>query len=154
MLLTIAISPGSAVAKSASPDPAAVVKVTLTAVSGGPSGTVSPMAAGEWNAGCQYSAFNALGQVIYSYTTWQQFATDGSRIYYYPAPTYSASAYWGWALTSAPTPTHWWVTQPTALAARGSYTFTQYVGGQPFQSASGWVQVTVYASGTWGCLNG
>ncbi len=105
ILLTVAVSPGTAAAKSASPDPAVVVTVTLTAVAGGPSGTVSPMAAGQWNAGCQYSAFNALGQVIYSYTIWQQFATDGSRIYYYPSPTYSASAYWGWALTSAPTPT-------------------------------------------------
>lgn len=49
--------------------------VTLSKTSG-----FAPLAGGTWNAGCQYSATNVLGNVIYSFTIWQKFASNGTKI--------------------------------------------------------------------------
>lgn len=107
-------------------------------------------ASGSFNAGCQFTAYNAFGQVIYSFTIWQYFSYDGTNITYFPAQSTSSSSYWGWALTSSGS-SHWWITQPRTAAARGNYTFTQYVAGQPFQSRSGWVQVNINGNGSSSC---
>ncbi len=107
-------------------------------------------ASGSANAGCQLTAYDAFGFVIYSYTIWQSFDYTGTVITYFPPESTSSVAYWGWAITSD-THSHWWVSNPTRAAARGNYTFTQYVGGQPFQSRSGWVQVNIAGTGSWTC---
>ena len=107
-------------------------------------------ASGSANAGCQLTAYDAFGFVIYSYTIWQYFSYSGIYITYFPPESTSSVAYWGWVLTSD-SHSHWWVSSPYTAAARGNYTFTQYVAGQPYQSRSGWVQVNISGNGSWSC---
>jgi hypothetical protein len=138
-------------ARASTPDLATVVAVRVERVSGLPNGgSATAAAAGRWLAGCRFTAMNALGWTIYSATIWQEFASDGFRITYFPPESMSTEAHWGWSLTNAST-FQWWVTHPTTAAARGNWTFTQWVRGQPFQSRSGWVMVTIRHTGTWSC---
>lgn len=109
--------------------------------------------AGSATAGCRLTAYNYLGWVIYSYTIWQEFSYNGVAITYFPSESTSSVAYWGWALTSD-RHSHWWVRYPYSAAAKGEYTFTQYIAGQPFQSRSGWVQVNISGDGSWSCRAG
>lgn len=127
--------------------PTTVVLESVQARSG-TSGVLT--ASGSANAGCQITAYDYLGFVIYSYTIWQYFDYNGSSITYFPPESTSSVAYWGWSLTSD-SHSHWWIINPSTAAARGNYTFTQYVAGQPFQSRSGWVQVNIRGTGSWSC---
>lgn len=105
---------------------------------------------GSNHAGCSLSAYNNLGWVIYSFTTWQDYDWASGAITYFPPESVASLAYWGWSITSS-SHSHWWVSNPTRAAARGEYTFTQYVAGQPYQSRSGYVQVNINGNGTWTC---
>ncbi len=129
------------------------ITVTLTKLGASPDGRVVATSQGYWNAGCYYAVTNAFGQVIYSYTIWQQFGSNYSYINYLPAPSYSSQTDTSWSLTSH-SESNWWIngTHQDA-AAQGNWTFTQYVNGQPYRNASGWVQVQVHASGTWNCYS-
>jgi hypothetical protein len=106
--------------------------------------------AGSYHAGCRISALNNLGWVTYSVTIWQDFTTDGTKITALPPQALDIVTYYGWVVTSSSS-SHWWVTKPQTAAARGNYTLTQYVAGQPYQSRTGWVQVNVSYKGTWSC---
>lgn len=123
--------------------------LVLSRVQRGSSG-VSIQSAGSAHAGCQYTAYNALGFAIYSFTIWQDFSYNNGVITSFPSEATSSVAYWGWSLTSSSS-SHWWVVNPSNAAARGSYVFTQYVAGRPFQSRSGYVQVNIFGTGTWSC---
>lgn len=122
--------------------------VTLERVSG-----ISAMAGGTWNAGCRYSATNALGNTIYSFTIWQKFTSDGSKITTLFNETTSSFSDLGWSLTSSSSSNGWNNAGHTSAWARGNYKFTQYVSGVPYRTASGWVEVDVSANGTWNCTS-
>lgn len=133
-----------------------IVKV-LTKVFVSSSGAVAPAgsaiiaAGGEWNAGCRMAGYDG-GTLVYTYTLWQNYSSNGSSITRpVPPPTFTNWSSYGWVLTSAPQPIQWWVTQFTTLADQGNFTFTQYFFGLPVKSSSGWVQITVRANGTWSC---
>ena len=55
-------------------------------------GFVTPAAGGQWNSGCYYAITNVLNNVIYSYTIWQTFWSNGSVINYFPAPSHSSTS--------------------------------------------------------------
>jgi hypothetical protein len=115
-------------------------------------GQLTALSQGYWNAGCRYSAYGP-GGTIYSYTIWQEFGSNGSTINYLPPQTFSATTDVGYSLTSNSTQ-HWWInTTHKDAAARGTWTFTQYISGQPFRSFSGWTQVQVKYNGTWSCYS-
>lgn len=120
--------------------------MTLSKVSG-----IAPLAGGTWNAGCRIAATNILGNEIYHFIIWQQFTSDGTKITSLPTPTYSAGTDLGWALTSHSQSHAWLNTSHKDAQATGNYTFTQYVGGQPYKSVAGWVRVNVHYQGTWDC---
>ena len=90
--------------------------------------------------------------LVYTYTLWQYYASNGTTITRPVAPgTYTNWSGYGWVLTSGPQPTQWWVTPYTKLADQGTFTYTDYLFGIPVKSSSGWVQITVNANGTWTC---
>lgn len=125
--------------------------VTLEKVTGG--SDIGVLAASTWNAGCRYTATNVLGNAIYSFTIWQTFTSDGTKITSLPTQTTSSSSDLGWSLTSSSSSHRWLNTSHKDADATGNYTFTQYVAGQPFKSVSGWVRVTVHHTGTWDCTS-
>jgi hypothetical protein len=117
-----------------------------------PSSRFTALSQGYWNSGCYYAAYGP-GGTIYSYTIWQTFGSNGSTINYLPAPTNSATTDVGYQLT-AHSNTHWWVNSTHKdAAAQGTWTFTQYISGQPFRSFSGWVEVIDHYNGTWSCYS-
>lgn len=127
--------------------------VVLTQVGGSPNGDLVALAGGRWLAGCNYRATNPLGNTLYSFTIWQDFTSDGTKITVFPAQTTSSSSDLGWVLTSS-TSSHWWLnTSHKDAAAQGNYTYTQYVNGSPYRTASGWVQINVHYNGTWNCYS-
>jgi len=149
-LATALMVPGMAAAADRSVPPSEKLIITVTPVfqlSGENTFTAST---GPITRGCYYAATNILGNVVYSYTIWQTFSYDGTNITYFPPPSHSSTSDLGWVLTSA-SDSHWWITQPRTAAARGNWTFTQYVGGQPYKSASGWVQININGNGSTSC---
>ena len=146
-LLTV---PGLAAAADSSPAPSDPVRVSVEVVYRG-SELAGPLSIiGPVTPGCYYAATNALGNGVYSYTIWQTLSYDGTNSTYFPLPGHSATSDLGWSLTSG-VDTHWWISQPRTAAAKGQWTFTQYVGGQPYKSASGWVQINLSGSGSVSC---
>lgn len=106
--------------------------VVLSKVSA-PSSRFTSLAQGYWDSGCRYAAYGP-GGTVYSYTIWQTFGSDGTKINYLPAPSHSATTDVGYQLTSA-IDSHWWVNSTHKdAAAQGNWTFTQYISGQPFRS--------------------
>lgn len=102
--------------------------------------------------GFRYAAYNALGWLVIQYTIWQEFGYDGTKITYFPSPTYDHAANWGWSLKSH-SESHWWITNPTYATARGTYFFKQEFptpfGGIGLQEKSGWCQVWIRGNGTY-----
>jgi hypothetical protein len=113
-------------------------------------GQIVPLSQGYWQSGCVYAVYGS-GGTLYSYTIWQVFGSDGSKINYLPAPDHSSRSDVGYILTSG-VDSHWWVNSTHKdAAAKGVWAFTQYINGHPFRSVSGWVQVNDKYNGTWGC---
>lgn len=113
-------------------------------------GGIVAQAGGAWKAGCQLTAYNASGGVIYSVTIWQTYGSDGTKIIWRDPPAITIATYYGWQVNSSSTQ-QWWATYPKTSNARGNYSLTQYVAGQPYQSRVGSVTVTVSFNGTWSC---
>jgi hypothetical protein len=115
-----------------------------------PSGQFTALSQGYWDSGCYYAAYGPGGR-IYSYTIWQTFGSDGSKINYLPAPTNSATSDVAYDLTSHSN-THWWVNSTHKdAAAQGTFTFKQHISDATFRTYSGWVLVTDHYTGTWSC---
>jgi hypothetical protein len=95
----------SSVGRRASVLPATKRRATIKISA--PSGQFTALSQGYWDSGCYYAAYGPGGR-IYSYTIWQTFGSDGSKINYLPAPTYSATSDVAYDLT-AHSNTHWWV---------------------------------------------
>lgn len=140
------LAPAAVSAAQPDGDPATPTSFSLTKVSG-----FTPMAGGTWNAGCKIAATNVFGNELYHFIIWQTFSSDGTKITSLPVQTTSSGSDLGWVLTSSSSSHKWNNTGHTSASATGNYTFTQYVGGQPYRTASGWVRVTVSYKGTWTC---
>jgi hypothetical protein len=138
--------PGMASAAPPDQDPGAPANTTLTKVSG-----ISALAGGTWTAGCRIAVTNVFGNELYHFIIWQTFTSNGTKITSLPAQTTSSGSDLGWSLTSSSSSHRWNNLAHTSASATGNYTFTQYVAGQPYRTASGWVRVTVSYKGTWTC---
>lgn len=107
--------------------------------------------------GRRYTAFNSIGWVVISYTIWQEFGYNGSKITYAPPPSYEHDANWGWELKNH-TETAWWITNPTYRASKGTFFFKQGVwspfGNINLSEKSSWVQVNYRHTGAWTATNG
>jgi hypothetical protein len=155
MALIVALAAPAAAASpngGTSDDASAPVSKVLSRVVAFDGPDLSPMTAGRWRAGCRMDG-HLHGIRVWSYTVWQEYSSNGSVINRpVSPPAYSAQAWAGWSFEGPyTTPSQWWVTRYTRLAAQGQYSFRLVINGISINSASGFVRIDVNANGTWTC---
>ena len=150
LLLAVAAAPVSAANNK--PNTATFTTV-LTTVQLETSGIV-PMAAGQWNAGCQLDGYQN-GTHEWTYTVWQYFATNGTSITRPLAqPSFSEQSWNFWDYTGTlANPSQTWVTQYTTLATKGNFQFKEIILGQTLHTITGSVTLTTHGNGTWSCAS-